>query len=992
MPSGKVKTSEFPVTNSIQPLDLIPIIKSTGNNNYKNYVVEGADFTVPNAVNAQTASLVNFYNIVNAPSLVSGSGQFTSSTDSPRFGQITASNLTVIGAINTPTLTVTSSTTTTLRVLNQTEFDGNVTATGSGSGSLIVNKLTVVTGTTLSGSNSIGDNPTETQSLIGSVIVIGNLTLTPSYSITADSGSFKVVSPLASASISYVTASTVLIDTFLQATQISSSQVTASIITSPTASFGRVDIKSDLLVTGSIHGIADKSISSSFSGTSLTSNFASNAQSASNATSASHANTASLAVYSITAGTASLAITASNAGTASYSTTSSYAATASYALNAVSVPSSSFALTASLALNAITASLALNAVSASYSAVTQVFSNSGSFVKTASNALDQNTSSYSNTASLARTSSYATSLATNAVLNNVTISNSTISGSLGGTASYAQNAGTASYVINGSIATSSYALTSSYVNTAQNALTASMAYSASTSQQSLLSYTSSNAVTASSYVLTSQTRQKIYIPNTFVSGNIITVNSTGTSCLASAANASSSNVLGIVEYSDYSGSGSGSFFSVVYSGQVNLTNLVPGSIYYLSDTIAGGYSLTPPTNPFSLNQPVFTAVNSTQALFYKVSPTLAATPTASFAQTSSYNLDTVTRCTFSSSNSFIPGQVISVTIAGNPQLALANTEQGANVVGVIETATTSSFTLIIAGKVTGLISPLIAGFTYYLSDTSAGTITNNRSSLMSSSVIKPVGLAITSTELVLFNQFSTNVPIGNALTAITASYVNNVPSSSYANIAGAAYTIIGSLPTNGNSIRDTYSASNSFTAGNVIGFDRTTNLPALCIADSYRNSDVIGIVESANSSSFTVVYSGKVFLPSGSFPTSGSLYYLSPTISGSYQSTVPTGAGQIVKSLMFSIDNASAVVSINAHAATASAAVSSSYAQNALVANYALTSNSASIASTAVGLTQNGSIFPLMGFITTGSATTSSVLYLKVNVNGTNYKIPLYGV
>jgi hypothetical protein len=53
MPSGKVKTSEFPVTNSIQPLDLIPIIKSTGNNNYKNYVVEGADFTVPNAVNAK---------------------------------------------------------------------------------------------------------------------------------------------------------------------------------------------------------------------------------------------------------------------------------------------------------------------------------------------------------------------------------------------------------------------------------------------------------------------------------------------------------------------------------------------------------------------------------------------------------------------------------------------------------------------------------------------------------------------------------------------------------------------------------------------------------------------------------------------------------------------------------------------------------------------------------------------------------------------------
>ena len=108
----------------------------------------------------------------------------------------------------------------------------------------------------------------------------------------------------------------------------------------------------------------------------------------------------------------------------------------------------------------------------------------------------------------------------------------------------------------------------------------------------------------------------------------------------------------------------------------------------------------------------------------------------------------------------------------------------------------------------------------------------------------------------------------------------------------------GSGTASGDSLKLTITQANSFTVGNVIRYNGTAYVTAQ--GNSASNAEVIGIVESANGSSFTFVGYGKVIL-SGLTP--GGIYFLSTTVSGGTTLTEPTTVGYVVKPVMYAISS-----------------------------------------------------------------------------------------
>jgi len=98
-------------------------------------------------------------------------------------------------------------------------------------------------------------------------------------------------------------------------------------------------------------------------------------------------------------------------------------------------------------------------------------------------------------------------------------------------------------------------------------------------------------------------------------------------------------------------------------------------------------------------------------------------------------------------NSFSPGNVIYKT-SGGYALAKANSIYTSDAIGIVQTATVSSFDLIINGYISGLTG-LTDSYQYYLSDAVAGALTDIRPSA-NGSVIKPMLIATsTSTGIVV---------------------------------------------------------------------------------------------------------------------------------------------------------------------------------------------------------------------------------------------------
>ena len=118
--------------------------------------------------------------------------------------------------------------------------------------------------------------------------------------------------------------------------------------------------------------------------------------------------------------------------------------------------------------------------------------------------------------------------------------------------------------------------------------------------------------------------------------------------------------------------------------------------------------------------------------------------------------------------------------------------------------------------------------------------------------------------------------------------------SGQANIA-----VTGGGSATGDSIRETWIATNTFIPGDAVAM-AASGFWTLAQADSAANADVVGIIESATSMQFTIVYAGKIHLPDRFYQAR--VEYLSATTAGAFTSTAPTAIGEVNKPLIIGID------------------------------------------------------------------------------------------
>ena len=101
-------------------------------------------------------------------------------------------------------------------------------------------------------------------------------------------------------------------------------------------------------------------------------------------------------------------------------------------------------------------------------------------------------------------------------------------------------------------------------------------------------------------------------------------------------------------------------------------------------------------------------------------------------------------------------------------------------------------------------------------------------------------------------------------------------------------------------IGKTFTQTNTFTAGRVIRRDVNGSFQ-LAKANAPLSADVVGVIQSADSAKFDVVFSGILNFPSHGF-TVGKPVYLSQTWDGALTETEPTAAGTVTKPVGIVID------------------------------------------------------------------------------------------
>ena len=116
----------------------------------------------------------------------------------------------------------------------------------------------------------------------------------------------------------------------------------------------------------------------------------------------------------------------------------------------------------------------------------------------------------------------------------------------------------------------------------------------------------------------------------------------------------------------------------------------------------------------------------------------------------------------------------------------------------------------------------------------------------------------------------------------------------------------------GKSIRQSITQlSHGFTTGDVVYFDAGTATYKKAKADSATTSAVIGVVETASTDIFTVVYQGYINLSgiSGVSITGGSTYYLSDSTAGKLTPTAPLStSGSVILPLFVATSSTLGIV------------------------------------------------------------------------------------
>lgn len=92
----------------------------------------------------------------------------------------------------------------------------------------------------------------------------------------------------------------------------------------------------------------------------------------------------------------------------------------------------------------------------------------------------------------------------------------------------------------------------------------------------------------------------------------------------------------------------------------------------------------------------------------------------------------------------------------------------------------------------------------------------------------------------------------------------------------------------------------TFSPGDVIRYDPSTDLYLLAKADTQVNATILGVVESVNGNNMIIVYSGEIDLPDSAYTsmpgaTAAQVLYLSDTIAGKLTATPPSNQGSVIK-------------------------------------------------------------------------------------------------
>jgi len=361
----------------------------------------------------------------------------------------------------------------------------NITASNilvTGTASIVFSQIITSSTAFTSGSNLLGANSSDKQTLWGTIdlksgplLISGSTTALSSITAPSFTGSLQGTSSWANNAItsSYI----------LNAVSSSYSATASYVQNAITASFALNSPASTFSSSSLSSSYASSSTSASYATNALSASYALTASFASNALSASNARTASYVLNAVSSSFSTFAQNTFLASTASYTLYTSLADAAIYAQNALFATSS---LSASFASSSISASYSTNALSASYASSSTSASYatnalSASYSPNSTNALTAVSSSYStyaenaNTANSATTADSATiaSAATSATSASYALTASYVENVV--SSSFAQNAVTASYILNA--VSASFASNSISSSFAQSALTASFALS-----------------------------------------------------------------------------------------------------------------------------------------------------------------------------------------------------------------------------------------------------------------------------------------------------------------------------------------------------------------------------------------------------------------------------------------------------------------------------------------------------------------------------------
>jgi microcystin-dependent protein len=127
------------------------------------------------------------------------------------------------------------------------------------------------------------------------------------------------------------------------------------------------------------------------------------------------------------------------------------------------------------------------------------------------------------------------------------------------------------------------------------------------------------------------------------------------------------------------------------------------------------------------------------------------------------------------------------------------------------------------------------------------------------------------------------------------------------------YSAFSGLGSGNSGNRRTVRQVNNFVPGEVIRMSTdSSGLYVSAIADSAENAEAVGIVETATTSSFTVVTAGEINLNNvsyGDLPSvAGDVYFLSSTVAGQLTTTAPSVTGTIKKTMMIGVEQGKGMV------------------------------------------------------------------------------------